>query len=168
MCDAWMLIFLLFFSPRAPALFSRCKQSLMQLSVPSTTRDRYTRVRAISCSHLLSFSGSRKRTMSARALAYVAVWGLLACLHPAAASAQQTYTGAFQGVVSSIDQFKEALVYVASALVVVGLVASAVGWMMRSHEGLGPVFWGGITMVGAGSLVLLGDNFVSAIQQAGN
>jgi hypothetical protein len=96
---------------------------------------------------------------SARVFTYAALWGLFLVLHPAVSNA-----AAFDGLTRNINDFKTALTSVSAALVVIGLVSSAIGWMMRSHEGLGPVFWGGITMVGAGSLVLLGDNFVSSIR----
>jgi hypothetical protein len=102
-----------------------------------------------------------------RMVAMATVWGIIAFAHPAAASASQSYGGVFQALNKNIWDFEAALKDVAAALVVVGLVASAIGWMMRSHEGLGPVFWGGITMVASGSLVLLGDNFVGAINSLG-
>jgi type IV secretory pathway VirB2 component (pilin) len=95
----------------------------------------------------------------------LAIYGFIA-FHPAPALAQQN---PFSSLTNNICNFKGALVDVAGALTIIGLVTSGVGWMTRSHEGLGPVFWGGITMVGAGSLILLGDNFVQAIQgQGGN
>ena len=110
------------------------------------------------------------RPSNQRVFVSMAVWTLIIITHPAAASAANACadgnTGPFHALGTSISDFKTTLTYVSSALVVVGLVASAIGWMMRSHEGLGPVFWGGITMVGAGSLVLLGDNFVQAVCQS--
>ncbi len=67
-------------------------------------------------------------------------------------------------LVTQVQSFKTAIVTISASLIVIGLVAAGVGWMTRSHEGLGPVFWGGVTMVVIGAIILMGDAFVSTLQ----
>lgn len=80
----------------------------------------------------------------------------LAVPHPALADWSQLTT--------QIQNFKGAIVTACASLIVIGLAATGVGWMTRSQEGLGPVFWGGVTMVAAGTIILMGDAFVTTLQ----
>lgn len=70
----------------------------------------------------------------------------------------------WSSLVTQVQSFKTAIVTISASLIVIGLVAAGVGWMTRSHEGLGPVFWGGVTMVVIGAIILMGDAFVSTLQ----
>lgn len=92
-------------------------------------------------------------------LAFGLVLGLflvVASAHPAAAQ--------FDTMTTTVTNFKTAIVTICSALCVVGLVGAGVGWMTRSQEGLGMVFWGSLTCFVIGALVLVADAIFTAIK----
>lgn len=82
----------------------------------------------------------------------------LAVPHPALAQ--------WTNLVTQVQSYTTAIVTISASLIVIGLVAAGVGWMTRSHEGLGPVFWGGITITVIGAIILMGNAIVSTLQGA--
>lgn len=83
---------------------------------------------------------------------------MLALAFPHAAHAD------WNNMVTQVQGFKTAIVAISASAIVIGLVGAGFGWLTRSHEGLGPVFWGAVSLIVIGAIILMGDAFVSTLQ----
>lgn len=107
---------------------------------------------------ILATAGSFWKANRRRIFDYSVLGMFLALAVPHPALAQWT------NLVTQVQNYETAIISISASVCVVGLVAAGVGWMTRSHEGLGPVFWGGITITVIGAIILTGSAIISGLQ----
>ncbi len=90
----------------------------------------------------------------------------MASLATIASPAFSHAAGPFAGLITIITSFKEALLAVAVALVVIGLIGAGFAYLNRTQEGIGGVFYGFVVIVIVGALIFGADAIVAAIPNA--